>query len=285
MKNNVKIVFFGNPKFALPALGSLMREKYQITGVITAPDKPVGRKHIITPPPVKVLAQKNGLTIYQPENKAELLKIMKNLQPDLAIVAAFGMIFPKEILSIPKYGFINIHPSILPRWRGPSPIQTAILNGDEKTGITLFLMDEEIDHGPIISNEKLVMSNEETTEILSKKLSELGADLLIETLPKFVAGEITPLPQNEAEVTYTKKFSTQDAYVEPKNLEEAQQKGGEIAEKIERKIRALNPEPGVWTLRQAQGKQKRIKILEAKLVEGKLKITQIQTEGKKPQKV
>ncbi len=170
MENNSKIVFFGNPEFALPALESLIREKYQIIGVITAPDKPVGRKHILTSPPVKVLAQKNGLAVYQPENKAELLEIMKNLQPDLAIVAAFGMIFSKEVLSIPKYGFINIHPSILPRWRGPTPIQTAILNGDEKTGITLFLMDEKVDHGPIISNEKLVMSNEETTKILSKKL-------------------------------------------------------------------------------------------------------------------
>ena len=254
--------------------------------VICNPDKPTGRKQIITPPPVKVLAQKYGLTIYQPKDKNELLEIIKKLQPDLAIVAAFGMLFPKEILAVPKYGFINIHPSLLPKYRGPTPIQTAILNGDEKTGVSLFLIDEEMDHGPILAKRELEfpISNFQFP-ILSQKLAELGADLLIETLPDFVVGKITPLPQNELQATYTKKFSTQDAYIEPKDLEEAQEKGGDKAVEIDRKIRALNPEPGTFTLSLSKGGLKRTKLLEAKIIDGKLKITKIQVEGGKPKEI
>ena len=253
--------------------------------VICNPDKPTGRKQIITPPPVKVLAQKYGLTIYQPKDKNELLEIIKKLQPDLAIVAAFGMLFPKEILAVPKYGFINIHPSLLPKYRGPTPIQNAILNGDEKTGVSLFLIDEKMDKGKIIANSKLQIANSDNYESLMRKLAELGADLLIETLPDFVVGKITPLPQNELQATYTKKFSTQDAYIEPKDLEEAQEKGGDKAVEIDRKIRALNPEPGTFTLSLSKGGLKRTKLLEAKIIDGKLKITKIQVEGGKPKEI
>jgi len=286
MKNNLKIIFLGNPDFALPALEALVKEKYQIVGVVTAPDKPTGRKQILTPPPVKVLAQKHGLAIYQPKDKTELLEIIKKLQPDLAVVTAFGMIFPKEVLNIPKYGFINVHPSLLPRWRGPTPIQTAILNGDEETGVSLFLLDEEMDHGPILAKRELEfpISNFQFP-ILSQKLAELGADLLIETLPKYINGEIKPQAQDESQATYTKKFSTQDAYIEPKDLEIAQEKGGDKAIEIERKIRALNPEPGTFTLSLSKGGLKRTKLLEAKIIDEKLKITKIQVEGKKPQNI
>jgi len=286
MKNNLKIIFLGNPDFALPALEALVKEKYQIVGVVTAPDKPTGRKQILTPPPVKVLAQKHGLAIYQPKDKTELLEIIKKLQPDLAVVTAFGMIFPKEVLNIPKYGFINVHPSLLPRWRGPTPIQTAILNGDEETGVSLFLIDEEMDHGPILAKRELEfpISNFQFP-ILSQKLAELGADLLIETLPKYINGEIKPQAQDESQATYTKKFSTQDAYIEPKDLEIAQEKGGDKAIEIERKIRALNPEPGTFTLSLSKGGLKRTKLLEAKIIDGKLKITKIQVEGGKPKEI
>jgi len=275
MENNLKIVFLGNPEFALPSLEALVKENYQIIGVITAPDKPVGRKQIITPPSVKVLAQKYRLSVYQPQNKAELLGIIKKLQPDLAIATAFGMIFPKKVLEIPKYGFINIHPSLLPKYRGSTPIQTAILNGDEYTGVSLFLVNEKIDHGKIISNLKFQISNFDTYETLSRELAGLGADLLIETLPKYIDGKITPLLQDESQATYTKKFSTQDAYIEPEDLEKNPLQA-------DRKIRALNPEPGVWTLRQAQGKLQRMKILEAEIIDGKIKLKKIQFEGKKP---
>ena len=281
----MKFIFFGTPEFAAIILEKLIQAELMPEAVICNPDKPTGRKQIITPPPVKVLAQKYGLTIYQPKDKNELLEIIKKLQPDLAIVAAFGMLFPKEILAVPKYGFINIHPSLLPKYRGPTPIQNAILNGDEKTGVSLFLIDEKMDKGKIIANSKLQIANSDNYESLMRKLAELGADLLIETLPDFVVGKITPLPQNESQATYTKKFSTQDAYIEPKDLEEAQEKGGDKAVEIDRKIRALNPEPGTFTLILSKGGLKRTKLLEAKIIDGKLKITKIQVEGGKPKEI
>ena len=280
----MKFVFFGTPEFAAIILEKLIKAELMPEAVICNPDKPTGRKQIITPPLVKVLAQKYGLTVYQPKDKTELLEIVKNLQPDLAVTAAFGMIFPKEILEIPKYGFINVHPSLLPKYRGPTPIQTAILNGDKETGVSLFLIDEEMDHGPILAKRELEfpISNFQFP-ILSQKLAELGADLLIETLPKYINGEIKPQAQDESQATYTKKFSTQDAYIEPKDLEIAQEKGGDKAIEIERKIRALNPEPGTFTLSLSKGGLKRTKLLEAKIIDGRLKITKIQVEGGKPQ--
>jgi len=270
--------------------------------VICNPDKPTGRKQIITPPPVKVLAQKYGLTIYQPKDKNELLEIIKKLQPDLAIVAAFGMLFPKEILAVPKYGFINIHPSLLPKYRGPTPIQNAILNGDEKTGVSLFLIDEKMDHGPILAQRELEFPISPAARdpaqrdnfqfpILSQKLAKLGADLLIQFLESLISQKLTNnikevglpnielKPQDESQATYTKKFETKDAYIEPADLEKAENQGGEIAIEIERKIRALNPEPGIWTLQNG----KRMKILEAILTpENKIKLKKIQFEGKNP---
>ncbi len=272
---NVKLIFLGNPEFALPSLEKLIKENYQIVGVITSPDKPIGRKQILTPPPVKVLAEKNNLSVYQPKDKNELLEIIKKLNPDLAIVVAYGMIFPKEVLDIPKYGFINIHPSLLPKYRGAAPIQAAILNGDEKTGVSLFLIDEKIDHGAIIANSEFRIKNSEWNyEILSKKLAEFGADLLIEILPKYINGEITPLPQDDLQAAYTKKIKTEDAFID---LE----KDNPI--EMERKIRALNPEPGTWTINSPTGGGKRMKILEAELTaNGKLKLKKIQYEGGNP---
>jgi len=283
----MKYIFFGTPEFATIILEKLIKAELMPEAVICNPDKPVGRKQIITPPPVKVLAQKYGLTVYQPKDKTELLEIIKKLQPDVAVVAAFGMLFPKEILDIPKYGFINIHPSLLPKYRGATPIQTAILNGDEETGVSLFLIDEEMDKGKIIANSKLQIANSDNYESLMRKLAELGADLLIKTLPDFVAGKITPLPQDESQATYTKKFKTEDAFVDLAALHLAMQgeprpDGREKAIEIDRKIRALNPEPGTWTLKD----DKRMKILEAILTpDSKLKLKKIQFEGKKPQNI
>lgn len=278
----MKFVFFGTPEFAAIILEKLIKAGFIPSAVICNPDKPTGRKQIITPPAVKILAQKYGLAVYQPKDKTELLEIVKNLQPDLAIVAAFGMIFPKEVLEIPKYGFINVHPSLLPKYRGPTPIQNAILAGDKETGVSLFLVDEKMDHGPILAKRELPITNDDDYDTLSRKLAETGADLLIKTLPKYLNGEITPLAQDESQATYTKKFSTQDAFIEPLDVGKAQNEGGHIALEIDRKIRALNPEPGIWTLQNG----KRMKILEAILTpENKLKLKKIQFEGKKPVKV
>ena len=281
----MRYIFFGTPEFAAIILKKLIEAGFIPEAVVCNPDKPVGRKKIITPPPVKQLIanRKAQSAIFQPENLSDVKSQLSKVNCQIFIVAAYAQIIPKEILEIPRLGTIGVHPSLLPKYRGPTPIQTAILNGEEKTGVTLFLMDEKMDHGPIISNEKLVMSNEETTKTLTNKLAELGAELLIDFLRKHENAQkdekIKGVPQDESQVTYTKKFSTEDAYLEPLNLEKAQQEGGEIAIQIDRKIRALNPEPGTWTIKNG----KRVKILEAKLINGKLKITKIQIEGKKPQ--
>jgi len=271
----MKYIFFGTPNFAAIILEKLIKAGFIPEAVICNPDRPVGRKKIITPPPTKISAQKYGITILQPEILANYKSQITNYKPDLFIVAAYAKIIPKEILEIPRFGVIGVHPSLLPKYRGSSPIQFAILNGDEETGVTLYLMDDKMDHGPILKNYKLQITNYKFTyEELLKKLAELGADLLIETLPKFLKGEITLLPQDENQATYTKKFKTEDGYVD---LE----KDDPLL--IERKIRALNPEPGVFTFIN----KKRIKLLEAKIEKSNNQesviITKIQPEGKKPQ--
>lgn len=201
------------------------------------------------------------------------------LNPDFFIVAAYGKIIPKEILGIPKVGTIGVHPSLLPKFRGASPIQATILSGDTETGTTLYLMDEKVDHGPVFSKSGIQISKSETYESLLKKMAELSGDLLIKTLPEFSAGEIKPETQDEALATFTKKFSREDAYVKPEDLEAAQNQGNEIAIEIDRKIRGLNPEPGTWTLRDG----KRTKLLESEVTsENKLKLKKIQVEGGSP---
>jgi methionyl-tRNA formyltransferase len=198
--------------------------------------------------------------------------------PDFFIVAAYSKILPKEILAIPQLGTIGVHPSLLPKYRGPTPIQSAILNGEKETGVTLFLADQKIDHGPIVAQEKIEIFNSNYAH-LERELGELGGDLLVRTLIPFLEGKIKPVPQNEAEATYTKKFKIEDGYVD---LE----KDDPIL--IERKVRALNPEPGVWTIAKKDNplhvtEGKRVKILDMELRNGLPFYKQIQIEGKKPQ--
>ena len=284
----MRYVFFGSPKFAAIILEKLIDAGYIPTAVVCNPDRPVGRKKIITPPPVKAkimnyeLGIMNKIKILQPEKLDEkfhnsLFKIHNSF--DFFVVAAYANIISKQILDIPKLGTIGVHPSILPKHRGSSPIQTAILNNDEKTGVALYLMNEKMDNGPIIAQSKIKITAQ-NYEKLSEELANNGADLLIETLPKFLRGEITPKKQDHNQATFTKKFTTQDAFIEPDELEKAINIGGEIAVKIYNKIRALNPEPGTWTLQQAQSKPQRMKILEAELIDDKkLKLKKIQYEG------
>lgn len=294
---NSKIVFLGTPGFAVAPLEAIFKAKYAILGVITAPDKPIGRKQILTPPAVKIAAQKLGLLVYQPETKAELADILKTLQPDLCVVAAFGMIFSKEALEIPKFGFINIHASLLPRWRGPSPIQAAILNGDEKTGVTIMLINEKMDEGKILATRHVPLATRKiTTEELSKELSKLGAELLIETLPKYLNGEIKPRKQNDVGATYCKIIKKQDGLID----------WHKPAEYIERQIRAYYPWPTAYAELRIKNEELRIlKIIKAEVSEenkhkigeiflnqnkklavkcgkGSLILETVQPEGKKP---
>ncbi len=250
-KSKLKIIFIGTPEFGAIILEGLIKNNLKPVLVITAPDKPVGRKQILTPPPVKTIAQKYNILIEQPKKIKNLKLKIKNLKPDLGIVAAYGHIIPQEILTIPKYGFLNVHPSLLPKYRGSSPIQFTILNGEKKSGVTIILMDEKIDHGKIISNFQFQISNKKITypELL-KELAKLGVKLLLETIPKWARGEIKPKPQNEAKAIYTKILTKEDGKIDwQKSTEE-----------LERKIRAFCPWPGSYTIWQDKGKLIKIKI-------------------------
>lgn len=282
MESGFKFVFFGTPKFAAIILENLIKAGFSPQAVVCNPDKPAGRKKIITPPPTKVSAQKYNIPVLQPEILTDCKLQITNYKPDFFIVAAYAKIIPGEILKIPRLGAVGVHPSLLPKYRGPSPIQTTILESEGETGVTLFLMDEKVDHGPILAQQKLEFSISDFQFLkLHDALGELSADLLIEALPKFIKGEITPQIQDENRATYTKKFKTEDVFTQFADLKKAMEEGGETAAIIERKIRALNPEPGVFTFVEKNSRLLRIKILDAVLKEGKIVLTKIQPEGKK----
>jgi len=280
----MRYVFFGTPRFAAIILENLINAGMPPVALVCNPDRPAGRKQVIAPPLTKEVAtrhQELEIQIFQPETKDELVKLNKQLfqETDFGIVAAYAMIIPKEVIEKSELGIIGVHPSLLPKYRGPSPIQSAILAGEKETGVSLFLMDEKVDHGSIISYQTLDIGNEDNYEVLEKKLAELAGNLLIETLPKFIKGESTPLLQDETRATYTKKFTSEDEFVSPEDLAVATSgRSLKKAIEIDRKIRALNPEPGVWTIQN----NKRVKLLKAKLIDPKLQLTRIQKESKTP---
>ena len=277
----MKHVFFGTPRFAAIILEKLIGAGMPPVALVCNPDRPVGRKQIITPPPVKQLIanRKVQTEILQPENILTIRDMLFALRPDFSVVAAYAKILPKEILEIPKLGTIGVHPSLLPKYRGPSPIQSVILADEKETGVSLFLMDGRVDHGPVISHQTLVINDEDDYEALEEGLARLAADLLVETLSNFAEGKMTPLPQDESQATYSKKFTSGDAFISPEDLELATSGASpEKAIEIHRKTRALNPEPGVWTTKNG----KRFKLLETGLQNYKLLLKRIQEAGKKP---
>lgn len=236
----IKIILMGTPEFAAEIFDEFVKAPllYSIVSVITSPDKPIGRKQELTASPVKVWAEKNNLSILQPEKiaDAECVKKIQDLKPDVIIVAAYGQIIPKEILDIPQYSALNIHPSLLPKYRGASPIHAAILNGDKKTGVTIMLMDEKMDHGAIISNSEFLISNKISFDELSKKLADLGAKLLIKTLPDYLYGKIKPKSQDHSKAIFTKIIKKEDGKID----------WHKSAEKIERRIRAFKEWPTAY---------------------------------------
>lgn len=253
---NYKILFAGSGEFAAGIFKKIAASEFKPMAVITQPDKPVGRHQILSPSPVKIEAQNLGFKIYEPRSlkNTEAEEMIKELKPDLLIVADYGKIIPKNSLDIPKFGALNIHPSLLPRHRGASPIRYTILRGDEKTGVTIILMDEQVDHGPIVAflnleEEIFTLTHTE----LSKKLSELGGKLLVEILPRWFNGEIKPSPQDESRATFTKILTREDGKIDWQNT----------AEEIDRQIRALEGWPGTWCLWSRENKK--IKILRAKI--------------------
>jgi len=244
----------GSPEFALPTLKALA-ERYPVVGVVTQPDRPAGRGNILTPPPVKVLAQQLGLEVFQPEKlrTPEAMEKLRSWNPDLIVVAAFGQILRQEVLDLPSYGCINVHASLLPRWRGASPIQAAILHGDSVTGVTIMKMDAGIDTGPILAQRTAPILPDDTAGSLSERLAQEGADLLMEVLPDYLEGRLQPRPQPEEGATYAKMLKKEEGNL---NFEES-------VHQLVNRVRAYYPWPSAYTFWNGQ----MLKIHRARAVE------------------
>lgn len=228
----------GSPEFALPTLQALA-ENYQVVGVVTQPDRPSGRGRSLTPPPVKVLAESLQLPVIQPERLKEpgAMEQLAAWQPEMIVVAAFGQILRRAVLDLPPFGCINVHASLLPRWRGAAPIQAALLHGDAETGVTIMKMDPGVDTGPLLSRRAGPVLPDDTAASLSARLARTGAELLIETLPAYLQGEIEPQPQDEAGATYAPMLKKEDGRLD----------FSAGAQELERRVRAFNPWPGAFT--------------------------------------
>jgi methionyl-tRNA formyltransferase len=283
------IVFFGTDEFAAQTLEALANAKgFEVVSVVTQPDRPVGRKQELEKPPVKIVAEKYNIPVEQPESLKNYSLPTTNYS--LNIVYRYGLIIPQNILNIPTHGTINIHPSLLPKYRGPSPIQTAIMNGDNETAITIMLMDEKMDHGPILAQEKFAINPDDTYQTLSERMTPRVNEILLQTIPSFLSGEIKPQPQDDSVATVTKILSRDDGKID----------WSKSASEIYNQYRALTPWPGVWTMWEG----KRLKLLglvpsplrrgtkgEVSLdagriyiscSDGSLEVTELQLEGTKP---
>jgi methionyl-tRNA formyltransferase len=271
--SNLKIAFFGSPLFAVQSLEKLKELGIVPDLVIAQPDKPAGRKLLLTPPETKVWAEENNVAVFQPKTlrSEETVQAIKDEGPwDLFIVAAYGKIITQEILNIPKHGSLNIHPSLLPKLRGASPLQSAILNEDE-TGVTITLVDAEMDHGPILAQEMTTIEWPPKESELQKITAEQGARMLAEVIPKWVKGEITPRDQEHDKATFTKKITKEDGLLDLNG----------DPEKNYRKIQAFDIWPRTYFLAEKNGTKIRVIITDAELKDGKLTIKKVIPEGKK----
>ena len=284
----MRIVYMGTPDFAVPALEKLAAA-YDVAAVFTQPDKPVGRKQVMTPPDVKVCAQRLNIPVYQPSSMKtpEAAELLKSFAPDVVVVAAYGQILPKAVLEVPRLGCVNIHGSLLPKYRGAAPIQQAVLNGDKVTGVTTMLMDEGLDTGDILLTKETEIGENETSAELFDRLSALGGELILETLAALENGTVTPKKQDEALATHTSKI---DKSLCPIDFSRS-------AQKIHDQIRGLYSWPvataeiggkrvKIHKARMAQGSGKPGEILSVKPLviacgEGALEILELQPEGKK----
>ena len=292
MTQPLRIIFAGTPDFAARHLQALINSEHQIVGVYSQPDRPAGRGKKLKASEVKALALEHDIPVFQPQSLKtdEALEELNNLNADIMIVVAYGLILPKAILDAPRLGCLNVHGSILPRWRGAAPIQRAIWAGDQQTGVTIMQMDEGLDTGDMLHISHCPIDSAETSASLYAKLAELGPDALINTINRLAKGDITPEPQNDADANYAKKLSKDEANID----------WSMDAEQIERNIRAFNPWPVCFT--QMSGNT--VKIYQANVVEqsgaagtvltsdkngivvacGKhaLSISELQPQGKKP---
>lgn len=253
-----RIVFMGTPEFAEPTLTVLIEEGYDVVGVVTQPDRPKGRKKIVAPTPVKELAQKHGIPVFQPEKlrDSQELEAIIRLQPDVIVTAAYGQILPKPILDAPKYGCINVHASLLPKYRGGAPIHRAIVAGEKETGITIMYMVKALDAGDILAQQKVEITDLDTAGSLYDRLSHIGADLLKEVLPQILKGELVAVPQDESLVTFAYNISREDEKI---NWDSP-------ASDIRNHVRGLYPWPVAYTTWRGAS----FKIWQAEVVENKM---------------
>lgn len=231
----MRVVFMGSPAFGVPSLRALIAH-FDVAGVVTQPDRPAGRGRKLRPPEVKQVALEASLPVIQPSSLKgpEVVPHLKAWGAELIVVAAFGQLIPPSILDLPPHGCLNVHPSLLPRWRGASPIQAAILDGDQETGVTIMRIEAGLDTGPIVAQRRLPLNNEWTGGELSRQLAELGASLLIETLPEYITGEIQPVAQDEAQATYAHTISKSASELD----------FNKPAAVLARQVRAYEPRPG-----------------------------------------
>jgi methionyl-tRNA formyltransferase len=248
----IRTIFMGTPEFSAAILSGLVEKKYHIVSVITRKDKPVGRKQEIMESAVKKKALEYDIPVEQPEKLDETaIEKIKSLEPDLIVVAAYGKILPKEILDIPSFGCINVHASLLPKWRGASPIQNALLSGATETGVTLMLMDEGMDTGNILAQKKIEIAPEDTQESLVIRLAETGRDFLLETLPLWIDRAIIPTPQDNTQATLCQLIEREDGHI----------LWTDTAEAIYDRFRALFPWPGIFAFWKKENELLRLKLL------------------------
>lgn len=251
----MKIVFMGTPDFAIPSLDILLKNNYEISAVVTAPDEPKGRGYKLTPPPVKIFALKNNLNVLQPENLKDenFIKQIKSISPDLIVVVAFR-ILPREVFNIPPLGTVNVHASLLPKYRGAAPINWAIINGEVETGVTTFFINERVDTGNIILQKKVKIDPDETAGELHDKLAILGAETLLETVKLIESGNVKTIPQDESQATSAPKIKKEMCQINWLNKTSIQ---------VHNFVRGLSPQPGAFTFLNG----KLVKIYRTKLVE------------------
>ena len=235
----MKIIFMGTPDFAVGTLEALVQAGYEVVLAVTQPDKPQGRKQVLVAPPVKEKALELGIPVFQPKRvrEPESLRVIKDYEPELIVVAAFGQILPKELLDLPKYGCINVHASLLPKYRGAAPIQWSILNGDDVTGVTIMRMDVGLDTGDMIAKTEITIAPEDTGGTLFDRLAEAGARLCVETIPSIVDGTAVYTPQDESAATKVGMIKKQDGLID----------FSRPAKEIECQVRGLNPWPSAYT--------------------------------------
>lgn len=270
-KSDPKIIFFGTSKFSVLVLEKLLEHNFSPALIVTAPDKPKGRKLILTPPLVKSWAIEHEIDVAQPEKLTpEFIEKLGNTDWHLSIIASYGKIIPRELIELPRHGTLNVHPSLLPRWRGAAPIQASILN-DNETGVTIMLIDEELDHGPIIAQARIELPNWPVkASMLSDLLATEGGQLLAEIIPDWIDGKITPEAQDHKKATVAPKIKKEDGLID---LAAPPQENY-------RKIQAFDIWPGTYFMVKRNGKDIRVKISEATLKNNELKIIRVIPEGK-----